>query len=98
MPKARARKVINSRIIQLADVEKTHQQNFDSLADNICELQNQKHKLEQFIYRFKNGNKKYLKVKSIAEEHVNRLLIEEETLLDLALKAVIETLRMNPAR
>jgi len=98
MPKARARKVINSRIIQLADVEKTHQQNFDSLADNICELQNQKHKLEQFIYRFKNGNKKYLKVKSIAEEHVNRLLIEEETLLDLALKAAIEALRMNPNR
>ena len=97
MPKARARKVINSRIVQLDDVEKMHQQNFDSLADNICEIQNQKHKLEQFIYRFKNGNKKYLKVKSIAEEIVNRLLIEQESFLDLALKAVIEALRVTIA-
>jgi chromosome segregation ATPase len=60
--------VISSRIIQLADVEKMHQQNFDILADNVCELQNQKHQLEQFLFRFKNSNKKYLKVKSIAEE------------------------------
>ena len=75
-----------------------HQQNFDSLADNICDFRNQKHQLEQFVFRFKNSNKKYLKVKSIAEDHVNRLLTEEESLLDLALKAVIEALRMNPDR
>src|SRR6188472_201189 len=91
-------RIINSRIIQLADVEKMHQQNFDSLADNICDFRNQKHQLEQFVFRFKNSNKKYLKVKSIAEDHVNRLLTEEESLLDLALKAVIEALRMNPDR
>jgi len=34
---------------ELADVEKMHQQNFDILADNVCDLQNQKHQLEQFI-------------------------------------------------
>jgi chromosome segregation ATPase len=54
--------VINSRIIQLADVEKMHQENFDTLADKICDLQNQKHQLEQFVYRFKNSNKKYIQV------------------------------------
>jgi hypothetical protein len=75
-----------------------HQQNFDTLADNICNLQNQKHQLEQFVFRFKNSNKKYLKIKSIAEDHVNGLLTDEESLLDLALKAVIEALRMNPDR
>jgi hypothetical protein len=69
---------------------------FDTLADNICNLQDQKHQLEQFVFRFKNSNKKYLKVKSIAEEVVNRLLTEQESLLDLALNAVIEALRMNP--
>jgi predicted nuclease with TOPRIM domain len=90
--------VINSRIIQLADVEKMHQQNFDTLADNVCDRQNQKHQLEQFIFRFKNSNKKYLKIKSIAEEVLNGLLTEEEPLLDLALKAVIEALRINPDR
>jgi chromosome segregation ATPase len=90
--------VIDSQIIQLADVENMHQQNFDTLGDKICDLQDQKHRLEQFAYRFKNSNKKYLKVKSIAEEVVNRLFTEQESLLDLALKAVIEALRMNPDR
>jgi len=88
--------VINNRILQLVDVEKMHQRNFDTLADKICYLQNQKHQLEQFVFRFKNSNKKYLKIKSIAEDHVNGLLTDEESLLDLALKAVIEALRMNP--
>ena len=35
-------------------------------------------------------------MKGVAEEHVKRLLTEEQSLLDLALKAVIEALRMNP--
>jgi hypothetical protein len=38
------------------------------------------------------------KVKSIAEQVVNRFLTDEETLLELALKVVIEALRMNPDR
>ncbi|HET7149112.1 MAG TPA: hypothetical protein VFI73_11490 [Candidatus Nitrosopolaris sp.] len=92
----REMQVINSRIIQLADVEKMHQQNFDTLADKICVLQNQKHQLEQFAFRFKNSNKKYLKVKGIAEEIVNRLLTDEESFLNLALNGVVEALRMNP--
>jgi hypothetical protein len=58
----RALQVINKRIVELADIytEKMHQHNFDTLADKICDLQNQKHQLEQFASRFKNSNKKYL--------------------------------------
>ena|SRR5438093_12395322 len=52
----------------------------------------------QFVSRFKNGDEKYLKIKDVVEEHVKRLLTDEESLLDLALKAVIEALRMNPDR
>jgi len=66
-------RIVNSRITELADVEKMHQKNFDIL-DKICDLQKQKHRLEQFVFRFKNSNKEYLEVKSIAEEIVNRLL------------------------
>ena len=73
-----------------------HQQNFDTLADKIWDLQNQKHQLEQFVLRFKNSNKKYLKIKSIAEEIVNRLLTEQESLLDLVLKIIVEALRISP--
>ena len=62
----------------------------------VCDLQNQKHQLVAF--RFKNSNKTYLIVKSIAEQVVDRFLKELKPFLDLALKAVIEALRMNPDR
>ena len=51
---------------------------------------------QQFVSRFKNSNEKYLKIKSIAEEVVDRLLKERE--LTSALIAVVEALRMNPDR
>jgi hypothetical protein len=66
--------------------------------DNICDLQNQKHQLEQFAFRFKNGNEKYLQIKSMAEQVVDRLLAERKSLLSSALVAVVEALRMNPDR
>ena len=70
-------------------------QNIDTLQNDIHSLFNERYSLQQFVSRFKNSNEKYLQIKDVAEEHVNRLLIEEETLLDLALKAAIEALRMN---
>jgi hypothetical protein len=48
--------------------------------------------------RFKDSNKNYLKIKNIAEEVVDRLLVERKSLLTSALVAVIEALRMNPDR
>lgn len=75
-----------------------HQQNFDTLADKVCDLQNQKHQLEELVSRFKTSNKKYLKIKSVAEEVVDRLLAERKSLLSSALLAVVEALRMNPDR
>jgi hypothetical protein len=53
---------------------------------------------KQFVFRFRNSNKKYLKIKDVAEEVVNRLLTDRESLLTSALIAVIEALRMNPDR
>ena len=94
----RALQVINKRIVELAGIEKMHQQNFDTLADKVCDLQNQKHQLEQLVSRFKTSNKKYLKIKSVAEEVVDRLLAERKSLLSSALIAVVEALRMNPDR
>jgi hypothetical protein len=47
-----------------------HQRNFDTLADKVCDLQNQKHLLEQFAFRFKNSNEKF-QIKKIAEQVVD---------------------------
>ena len=86
------------QIVELTEVEDMHHQNIDTLQSDLDHLFNERRQLQQFVSRFKNGNDKYLKIKGIAEENVNRLLTEQETLLDLALKAVIEALRMNPDR
>jgi hypothetical protein len=84
--------------VELTEVENMHHQNVDTLQNDIHSLFNEKCQLQQFVSRFKNGNDKYLKIKDVAEEYVSRLLREQESLLDLALKAVIEALRMNPDR
>jgi len=85
-------------IVELTEVENMLHQNIDTLQNDIDRLFNERRQLQQFVSRFKNSNEKYLQIKDVAEDHVNRLLKEEETLLDLALKAVIEALRMNPDR
>jgi hypothetical protein len=53
---------------------------------------------KQSVFRFRNSNKKYLKIKNVAEEVVNRLLTDLESILSSALIAVVEVLRMNPDR
>jgi septal ring factor EnvC (AmiA/AmiB activator) len=85
-------------IAELTEVESMLHQNVDTLQNDIDRLFNERSQLQQFVSRFKNSNRRYLQIKDAAEEHVNRLLTEEESLLDLALKAVIEALRMNPDR
>jgi chorismate mutase len=86
------------QIAELTEVENMHHHNIDTLQNDIDHLLNERRQLQQFVSRFKNSDEKYLKIKDVAEDHVNRLLTEEETLLDLALNAGIEALRMNPDR
>jgi DNA-binding CsgD family transcriptional regulator len=85
-------------IVELTEVENMHHQNIDTLQNDIDHLLNERRQLQQYVSRFKNGDGKYLKIKDVAAEQVHRLLTEEESLLDLALKAVIEALRMNSDR
>ena len=90
--------VRKKQMLDLTDVENMLHHNVDTLQNDIDRLLNERRQLQQFVFRFKNSNEKYLKIKDVAEEHVNSLLTEEESLLDLALNAVVEALRMNPDR
>ena len=65
------------------------QQNFDTLTDKVNDLYNEKCQLEQFVSRFKNGNRNYLEIRGTAEEIVNRLLAEQGPLLTSAIIAVV---------
>jgi chromosome segregation ATPase len=90
--------VINNRIIELTEAEALYSSSCEALQNEIEHLYNEKCQLGQFVSRFRNTNKKYLKIKSIAKEEANRLLSEQEPLLGSVLKAVIESLRMAPDR
>jgi nucleoid-associated protein YejK len=78
------------QIAELTEVENMHRYNIDTLQNDIDHLFNERSQLQQFVSRFRNSDRRYLQIKDVAEEHVNRLLTEEP-LLDLALKAVIES-------
>jgi hypothetical protein len=86
--------VVQRQITELIETEVLYSSNCETLQKNIDQLYNEKCQLERFVSRFRNTNRKYLKIKSIAEEYVNKLLADQEPLLDLALNVVIEALRM----
>ncbi|MBV9175784.1 MAG: hypothetical protein JO297_01955 [Nitrososphaeraceae archaeon] len=58
----------------------------------MSNLYNEKWQVEQFVFRFKNGNRKYLMVRGIAEQII-RLLTEQGPLLTSAIMAVVHALR-----
>jgi hypothetical protein len=80
--------VRRGHIAELTEVENMLHQNIDSLQNDVEHLFNERSSLQQFALRFKNSNKNYLKIKSIAEEVVDRLLAEQKSLLTSALVAV----------
>jgi chorismate mutase len=67
-----------------------HKHNVGTLQDDVDRLFNERSELQQFVSRFKNSNEKYLQIKGIAEEIVDRLLKERKSLLSSALIAVVE--------
>ena len=86
--------VVQIQITELTEAEAMYSSNCETIQKNIDQLYDDMRQLERFVSRFRNTNRKYLRIKSIAEEQVNRLLSEQEPLLDLALNSVIEALRM----
>jgi hypothetical protein len=80
------------------------QRSVDNLGSSVTELLNKKASLEQFVYRFRSTNQKYVRIKNVAFECVNRFFLhalrepDKKGLLSIVLSAVIETLRQNPER
>jgi tryptophanyl-tRNA synthetase len=87
---------LNNKTSSLRSVKCSYQQEYINKKQEIHYLNNHKEQLEDFVASFKTGDKKYLEIKGIAQEHVNYLLTERKTLLTIAIIAVIEALKMNP--
>ena len=73
--------VIQKQVIELTEVGSMHQHNIDTLQNDIDRLFDERSELQQFIFRFKGSNRRYLQIKRIAEEVVDRLLAERKSLL-----------------
>jgi predicted nuclease with TOPRIM domain len=80
---------IQRETVELTQTHNMLQQNFDELVDKVSNLSNEKDQLEQFVSRYKNGNRNYLEIRGTAEEIVNRLLAEQGPLLTSAIIAVV---------
>jgi chorismate mutase len=85
-------------VIESTDIENMLHHNVDTLQDGIDRLFNERSELQRFVSRFKSSNRRYLQIRRMAEEVVDRLLAERKSLLTSAIIAVIEALRMNPDR
>jgi FtsZ-binding cell division protein ZapB len=51
---------IQREAVELTDTHNMLQQNFDTLADKVSNLSNEKDQLEQFVSRFKTGNRLHM--------------------------------------
>jgi hypothetical protein len=87
---------LNNKTSTLRSVKRSYQQECDNKKQDIDYLNNHKEQLEDLVAIFKSGNKKYLEIKGVAQEHVNYLLTQRKTMLTIAILAVIEALKMNP--
>jgi hypothetical protein len=89
---------LNNKTSTLRSVKCSYQQECDNKKEDIDYLNNHKEQLEDFVASFKSGNKRYLEIKGVAQEHVNYLLTQRKTMLTIAIIAVIEAMKMSPDR
>ena len=82
--------------MDLKRLEQSHAEACSRLQQDIGYYINQKQQLIAFVEGFKRSNKKYGKIRAIAEEHINSFLADQKILVSAAVLAVIEALRMHP--
>ena len=70
------------QIAELTEVENMLHQNIDTLQNDIEHRYNESSQLQQFVFRFRNSNRRYLQIKRIAEQVVDGLLAERKSRSD----------------
>jgi chromosome segregation ATPase len=87
---------LSNHIVDLKRLEQSHTEACSRLQQDIGYYINQKEQLIAFVEGFKRTNKKYCKIRAIAEEHINSFLADQKILVSAAVLAVTEALRMYP--
>ena len=97
-------KAMKEHIAELVRLQEQQQQNIDTLSERILGLANQKQSLEEFVYRFRSTNQKYLRIKGTAQEIVSRFWSQalkepdKKMALSILLSSLLEAIRENPDR
>jgi hypothetical protein len=86
----------SNQIVDLKKLEQSHTEACRRLQQDMKYYIDQKEQLIAFVEGFKRSNKKYGKVRAIAEQHINSFLTDRKALVSAAVLAVIEALRMHP--
>jgi DNA-binding CsgD family transcriptional regulator len=86
---------MKNEIATLRQAESAYKEACDARKEDIQYLNHEKAQLQHSVTNFKTGNKGYLEIKGIVQEHVNYLLTQRKTILTIAIVAVIEALKMN---
>jgi transposase len=87
---------LNNQLSYLQSLKQSYSESCSSLRQNIEYLENKQERLETFIETFKRTDKKYNKIKKIAEEYISGFLTNRQALLSAAIIAVSEALKMHP--
>ena len=87
---------LNDHVTYLQSVEQSLRESCNSLTENIENLKNEQERLETFTETYKRTDKKYCKIKKIAQRHIDSFLTDRRVLVSAVVIAVIEAPKMNP--
>ena len=87
---------LSNHIVDLKRLEQSHTEACSRLQQDIGYYINQKEQLIAFVEGFKKSNKKYGKLRAIAQEHIKSFLADQKIMISAAVLAVLEGLRMHP--
>jgi hypothetical protein len=92
---------IQSEKKNLSDLKEAQgqiQRTFDFLIHKTANVKNKYESAQQIAAKFRRTNKNYVKIKEVAEDHINSVLVQEDKakLLSIALNSVVEAFRQNP--
>ena len=87
---------LNNHLTYLQSLKQSYSESCSRLRQNVEYLENKQKLLETFIETYKRTDKKYYKIKKIAEDHITSFLTDRKALLSAAVIAVTEALKMHP--
>jgi transposase-like protein len=89
---------LSNQISYLNRLIDQHQSSVEDAKREKAEVKLEKERLENIVEYFRNHDRKYNRIKEAAKEEVENILGDNKRLLKVALRRLIESLRLNPVK